>query len=77
MDTGELVLLLRGLVSQYRVLHRGEAPDKIHVSADIFALLEQQKDPSLALKRTAGGYTFDGIVIEPKPDQALPFVLRP
>jgi hypothetical protein len=73
----ELAILLRGLVAQYRALHGGDAPNVIYASADMFAVLEQVKEPSLALKPTASGYAFDGIAIEPKSGQWLPFVLRP
>jgi hypothetical protein len=78
MDVGrESAALLRGLVAQYRALHGGDAPDQIYASADIFASLQQAKDPSHALKRTASGYTFDGVAIVSKPNQWLPFILRP
>lgn len=70
-------LLLRGLVTQYRDLHEGKAPDRIYTSPDIFVSLEREKDPSFALKRPGPGYTFEGVPIEPKLGQSLPFVLRP
>jgi hypothetical protein len=77
-DAGyELTLLLRSLMTQYRDLREGKAPERIYASPDIFASLEREKDPSFALKRPGPGYTFEGASIEPKLGQSLPFVLRP
>jgi hypothetical protein len=72
-----LTLLLRGLVSQYRDLHEGKAPGRIYASPDILASLEREKDRSLGQKRPGPGYAFEGVPIEPKLGQSLPFVLRP
>lgn len=72
-----LTLLLRGLVSQYRDLHAGRAPGRIYASPDIFASLEREKAPALAVKRPGPGYAFEGVPIGPKFGQSLPFVLRP
>jgi hypothetical protein len=77
MDEREIALFLRALVSEYRDRNGGKAPGQIYASADVLASLEAEKDPSLALKKTMVGYSFDGVVIEAKPRQSLPFVLRP
>jgi hypothetical protein len=77
MEAREIGLLLRELVSEYRDRNGGKAPAQIYASADVLASLEAEKDPLLALKRTVAGYSFDGVAIEPKPRQSLPFLLRP
>lgn len=75
MHAREIALLLRALVAEYRERSGGKAPQQILASADVLAALET--DPLLALKKTTAGYSFDGVAIEPKPSQSLPFVLRP
>jgi hypothetical protein len=65
--------VLRGLVAQYRDLHEGKVPERIYVSADIFQVLQQGN----TVTSTGRAYTFDGVTVEPKADQSLPFVLRP
>lgn len=77
MDAREIALLLRALVSEYRDRNGGKGPEQIYASADVLASLEAEKDPLLALKKTMAGYSFDGVAIEPKARQSLPFVLRP
>jgi hypothetical protein len=77
MDAREIALLLRTLISEYRDRTNGQGPKHIYASADVFASLKGEGDPLLALKATAAGYTFGNVAIEPKPTQALPFVLRP
>jgi hypothetical protein len=74
METREIALFLQALVSEYRDRSGGKGPEKIYASADVLASLVAEKD---ALKRTPAGYSFDGVAIEPKPRQSLPFVLRP
>jgi hypothetical protein len=77
MEAREIALFLRALVSEYRDRNEGKGPTQIYASADIFAVLNAEKDPSLALKKAGRGHTFDGVAIEPKAAQKLPFVLRP
>ena len=77
MEAREIALLLRALVSEYRQRNGGKDPDQIYASADVLASLQAEKDPLLALKKTMAGYSFDGVAIEAKPRQSLPFVLRP
>ena len=55
----------------------GKGPEQIYASADVLASLKAENDPLIALKKTMAGYSFDGVAIEPKPRQSLPFVLRP
>lgn len=77
MNAGEIALFLRALISEYRARNGGLDPKQIYASADLFAVLKAEQGPLLALKKAASGYTFDGVPIEPKSTQALPFVLRP
>lgn len=70
----ELADFLRQLISRYRALHEGKPPDRVYVSADVFASLQRQK---IAVKTAKEGYSFDGVPIEPKSGQSLPFVLKP
>ena len=70
----ELADFLRQLISRYRELHKGKPPDRVYASADIFASLQRQH---IAVKTAQAGYSFDGVRIEPKSGQSLPFVLRP
>jgi hypothetical protein len=77
MAVREIALLLRTLVSEYRDRNGGKGPAQIYASVDVLASLQAEKDPLLALKKTMAGYSFDGVAIEPKPRQSLPFVLRP
>jgi hypothetical protein len=73
----ELAQLLRELISRYRDVHNGQPPACIYASPDVFTSLARHKDQRRAIKRTGAGYMFDGVTIEPKPGQSLPFVLRP
>jgi hypothetical protein len=73
----ELADFLRVLISQYRERHNGQPPACIYASIDVFTSLARQKDQRRAIKRTKAGYMFDGVTIEPKPGQSLPFALRP
>jgi hypothetical protein len=77
MDIPEISLLLRDLISQYRELHAGKSPLQIYASADVFASLRVEKEPSARLKSNKAGHTFDGVAIELKGGQTLPFILRP
>ena len=77
MEARDIALFLRALVSEYRDRNDGKGPKRIYASADVFASLESEKDPSLALKKTMAGYVFDGVAIEAKAGQSLPFVMRP
>jgi hypothetical protein len=77
MEAREIALFLRALVSEYRDRNGGKGPDHIYASADVLASLKAEKDPLLALKKTNAGYMFDGVAIEAKPGQSLPFVMRP
>ena len=70
----ELADFLRQLISRYRDLHKGKPPDRVYTSADIFASLQRQ---NIAVKTAKAGYSFDGVPIEPKSGQSLPFVLKP
>lgn len=70
----ELADFLRQLISRYRAMHEGKPPDRVYVSADVFASLQRQK---IAVKTAKEGYSFDGVPIEPKSGQSLPFVLKP
>jgi hypothetical protein len=65
--------LLRDLVAQYRDRHAGKAPERIYVSSDIFTALEEQD----TVRKTADGFAFEGVTVEPKSGQSLPFLLRP
>jgi hypothetical protein len=65
--------LLRDLVAQYRGLHAGKAPERIYVSLDIFGALQDQN----TVTNTGNGFAFDGVAVEPKSGQSLPFLLRP
>jgi hypothetical protein len=76
MNTRELALLLRTLVSAYRERNGGKRPGQIYASADIFSFLEAEKSAP-PLRKAQSGYMFEGVAIEPKLAQALPFVLRP
>ena len=76
MDARELGLLLRALVSAYRERNGGKRPGQIYASADIFSFL-QAENAAPALRKAESGYIFEGVAIEPKLAQALPFVLRP
>ena len=77
MEARDIALFLRALVSEYRDRNGGNGPEQIYASADVLASLQGEKDPLFALKKTTAGYSFDGVAIEPKPRQSLPFVLRP
>jgi hypothetical protein len=70
----ELADFLRQLISRYRDMHEGKPPDRVYASVDIFASLQRQ---NIAVKTAKAGYNFDGVPIEPKSGQSLPFVLRP
>ena len=77
MEAREIALFLRALASEYRDRNGGKGPEQIYASADVLASLQAEKDPLLALKKTIAGYSFDGVAIESKPRQSLPFLLRP
>jgi hypothetical protein len=76
-QAAELVKFLREMISRYRDRHNGQPPANVYASADVFVSLVQDKEPQRAIKTTSAGYVFDGVRIEPKPSQSLPFVLRP
>ena len=73
----DLAKFLREIISRYRDHHNGQPPAYIYASADVFVYLARDKDPRRAITSTSAGYVFDGVTIEPKPSQSLPFVLRP
>jgi len=73
----EMALVLRAFIDQHRALHGGRAPAAIFISADVFPWLHAESEPSLALKRTNSGYSFEGIAVEPRRGQTLPFMLQP
>ena len=75
MDARELSASLAKLIADYRENHGGLKPTSIHASSDVLAVLRAAKDP--LLRKAAGGYTFDGVPIQPSKDQVLPFKLRP
>jgi hypothetical protein len=74
MEALEIALFLRALLSEYRDRNGGKGPEQIYASADVLASLAAEIG---ALKKTMAGYSFDGVAIEAKPRQSLPFVLRP
>jgi hypothetical protein len=77
MEARDIAAFLRALLSEYRERNGGKGAEQIYASADILASLQAEKDPLLALKKTTAGYSFDGVAIEPKARQSLPFVIRP
>jgi hypothetical protein len=63
---------VRALLSAYRDRNGGQDPKEIYVSADVFNVLKTEKDPLLALEKSASGYTFDGVAIEPNRPKSYP-----
>jgi len=73
MVANEPAEFLRDLVAQYRGRHAGKAPERIYVSSDIFTALQEQN----TVTKTVQGFAFEGVAVESKSAQSLPFLLRP
>ena len=73
MGANDPAEFLRDLVAQYRGRHAGKAPERIYVSSDIFTALQEQN----TVTKTVQGFAFEGVAVESKSAQALPFLLRP
>lgn len=77
MDSTEFSRLLIELLAHYRERHGGQNPEVVYASADVVPYMQAESDPKRALKRSGSRYSFDGVPVEPKKDQALLFILRP
>jgi hypothetical protein len=76
-SAAELIETLSALLFEYRERHGQKKPSRIEMSADVLRFLEDLREPKVKLEKSAGGYRFEGVPIVAKPEQHLPFILRP